>query len=156
MIQARASASDSHSDPCAIKSSRTSLPQRPFFLYICFVLPKIRAGLVSDSVSVYPRIRCSPCPDRELSTAPSPRLKRLLVLYRIHIMATNGVIPNGKDCANLIPFSSRLREGRALAQDVWSIFKWVQQTLNMTFVDHEAVQVPRICLQTVSIWVRDT
>ncbi|THH33661.1 hypothetical protein EUX98_g542 [Antrodiella citrinella] len=27
-----------------------------------------------------------------------------------------------KDRSNLIPFSSRLREGRALAQDVWSIF----------------------------------
>lgn len=25
----------------------------------------------------------------------------------------------------VIPFSSRLREGRALAQDVWSIFKYV-------------------------------
>ncbi|PIL37269.1 hypothetical protein GSI_00962 [Ganoderma sinense ZZ0214-1] len=37
-------------------------------------------------------------------------------------MATNGIISNGKDRSNLIPFSSRLREGRALAQDVWSIF----------------------------------
>lgn len=25
----------------------------------------------------------------------------------------------------VIPFSSRLREGRALAQDVWSIFKYI-------------------------------
>ncbi|RPD67036.1 PLP-dependent transferase [Lentinus tigrinus ALCF2SS1-7] len=33
---------------------------------------------------------------------------------------TNGV--QTKDRSNLIPFSSRLREGRALAQDVWSIF----------------------------------
>ena len=32
--------------------------------------------------------------------------------------------PNG-DRSNLIPFSSRLLEGRALAQDVWSIFKCV-------------------------------
>lgn len=29
------------------------------------------------------------------------------------------------DRSNLIPFSSRLFEGRALAQDVWSIFKCV-------------------------------
>lgn len=29
-----------------------------------------------------------------------------------------------KDRSKLIPFSSRLREGRALAQDVWSIFKY--------------------------------
>ncbi|KAH6915312.1 PLP-dependent transferase [Coprinopsis sp. MPI-PUGE-AT-0042] len=34
---------------------------------------------------------------------------------------TNGVQKPG-DRSNLIPFSSRLREGRALAQDVWSIF----------------------------------
>lgn len=27
------------------------------------------------------------------------------------------------DRSNLIPFSSRLRGGRALAQDVWSIYK---------------------------------
>ncbi|KAG2013505.1 TdiD protein, variant 2 [Coprinopsis cinerea AmutBmut pab1-1] len=37
----------------------------------------------------------------------------------------NGVHTNGaqkQDRSNLIPFSSRLKEGRALAQDVWSIF----------------------------------
>ena len=35
--------------------------------------------------------------------------------------------PNGQssDRSNLIPFSSRLQEGRALALDVWTIFKWV-------------------------------
>ncbi|KAF4602206.1 hypothetical protein EYR40_005410 [Pleurotus pulmonarius] len=35
-------------------------------------------------------------------------------------MAT--AIAEKKDRSNLIPFSSRLKEGRALAQDVWSIF----------------------------------
>ncbi|KAG5734562.1 hypothetical protein E4T56_gene5527 [Termitomyces sp. T112] len=30
--------------------------------------------------------------------------------------------PTSQDRSNLIPFSSRLKEGRALAQDVWSIF----------------------------------
>ncbi|CDO68688.1 hypothetical protein BN946_scf184652.g15 [Trametes cinnabarina] len=35
---------------------------------------------------------------------------------------TNGVHTQQKDRSNLIPFSSRLKEGRALAQDVWSIF----------------------------------
>ncbi|THH13276.1 hypothetical protein EW146_g6924 [Bondarzewia mesenterica] len=35
---------------------------------------------------------------------------------------TNGVKNGVKDRSTLIPFSSRLREGRALAQDVWSIF----------------------------------
>ncbi|KAJ3488732.1 hypothetical protein NLI96_g2632 [Meripilus lineatus] len=34
----------------------------------------------------------------------------------------NGVNGTHKDRSNLIPFSSRLKEGRALAQDVWSIF----------------------------------
>ncbi|KAH9943328.1 PLP-dependent transferase [Epithele typhae] len=38
----------------------------------------------------------------------------------------NGTSANGnrpaQDRSNLIPFSSRLKEGRALAQDVWSIF----------------------------------
>ena len=38
---------------------------------------------------------------------------------------TNGVNGTQKDRTNLIPFSSRLKEGRALAQDVWSIFKCV-------------------------------
>ncbi|KAG6817215.1 hypothetical protein H0H87_011573 [Tephrocybe sp. NHM501043] len=37
-------------------------------------------------------------------------------------MALSTKITNGQDRSNLIPFSSRLREGRALAQDVWSIF----------------------------------
>lgn len=30
---------------------------------------------------------------------------------------------NNQDRSNLIPFSSRLREGRALALDVWTIYK---------------------------------
>ncbi|KAJ7667902.1 1-aminocyclopropane-1-carboxylate synthase 1 [Mycena polygramma] len=36
-------------------------------------------------------------------------------------------VPNGKpqDRSNLVPFSSRLKEGRALAEDVWSIFNVV-------------------------------
>lgn len=35
---------------------------------------------------------------------------------------SNGQSP---DRSNLIPFSSRLKEGRALALDVWTIFRWV-------------------------------
>lgn len=43
------------------------------------------------------------------------------------INGTNGLshVQKQKDRSNLIPFSSRLRDGRALAQDVWSIFKYV-------------------------------
>ncbi|KAG6840438.1 hypothetical protein C0991_006703 [Blastosporella zonata] len=37
-------------------------------------------------------------------------------------MALSTGAPAANDRSNLIPFSSRLREGRALAQDVWSIF----------------------------------
>lgn len=37
--------------------------------------------------------------------------------------ASNGV-PKPQDRSNLVPFSSRLKEGRALAEDVWSIYKF--------------------------------
>jgi hypothetical protein len=33
--------------------------------------------------------------------------------------SVNGTLNRG----DLVPFSSRLKEGRALAQDVWSLFK---------------------------------
>jgi len=36
---------------------------------------------------------------------------------------TNGSAAKA-DRSNLIPFSSRLKDGRALALDVWSIFRW--------------------------------
>lgn len=35
------------------------------------------------------------------------------------------------DRSNLIPFSSRLRDGRALALDVWTIFRLVLTYLHM-------------------------
>ncbi len=40
-------------------------------------------------------------------------------------LSTTMAALNGKpvDRTNLIPFSSRLKVGRALAEDVWSIFK---------------------------------
>lgn len=38
----------------------------------------------------------------------------------------NGITPvKPQNRSNIIPFSSRLKEGRALAQDVWSIYKYV-------------------------------
>lgn len=41
------------------------------------------------------------------------------------VNGTNGLshVKKPKDRLNLFPFASRLRDGRALAQDVWSIFK---------------------------------
>ena len=66
-------------------------------------------------------------------------------------MTINGTTPNGKDRSNLIPFSSRLREGRALAQDVWSIFKCVRGTgisaqHTLTHLHKVLLTSPRIAL----------
>ena len=36
----------------------------------------------------------------------------------------------------LIPIASRLEEGRALAEDVWSIFKYVLTSLHVHFASH--------------------
>jgi hypothetical protein len=46
---------------------------------------------------------------------------------KMTVPAQNGIPPPVKlqDRSKLIPFSSRLLEGRALAEDVWSIFKYV-------------------------------
>jgi len=48
----------------------------------------------------------------------------------------------------LIPFSSRLREGRALAQDVWSIFKCVANTsfTSISNVVYSVANLPSDCL----------
>ena len=79
-------------------------------------------------------------PTRRLTTLPAPARPRFFTTTTATQMApsatdlqpapANGV--NGttgqkkhKDRSNLVPFSSRLRDGRALAQDVWSIFKYV-------------------------------
>jgi len=66
---------------------------------------------------------------------------------------------NGKtqDRSNLIPFSSRLREGRALAQDVWSIYKCVHTcTLGGSSTVLRWCSVLPIFLRIVSIWARAT
>lgn len=47
--------------------------------------------------------------------------------YLSTMAAVNGV-SKPKDRSQLIPFSSRLKEGRALAQDVWSIYKCVDRS----------------------------
>jgi hypothetical protein len=54
-------------------------------------------------------------------------------------MATNGAAQHKA----LIPFSSRLKEGRALAEDVWSIYKCdftpgPRQNVQLT-IDHRIV-----------------
>jgi kynurenine aminotransferase len=53
--------------------------------------------------------------------------------------------PNGQssDRSNLITFSSRLKEGRALALDVWTIFRWV-------------VTICKCCMYWISPWVVDS
>jgi hypothetical protein len=37
----------------------------------------------------------------------------------------------GPSASSLIPFSSRLQEGRALALDVWSIYKYATSTMDV-------------------------
>jgi hypothetical protein len=47
---------------------------------------------------------------------------------KMTVPAQNGHLPPPaklQDRSKLIPFSSRLQEGRALAEDVWSVFKYV-------------------------------
>lgn len=62
--------------------------------------------------------------------------QRLALLHRLPFLPrlasnmsdpTKNIITKVKaqDRSNLFPFSSRLEEGRALAEDVWSIYKYV-------------------------------
>lgn len=53
----------------------------------------------------------------------SSSVKRALTSHR-RFFTTTMAAANSKDRTNLIPFSSRLKQGRALAEDVWSIFKY--------------------------------
>ena len=72
---------------------------------------------------------------------------------------TNGQshVKKYKDRSNLVPFSSRLKDGRALAQDVWSIFKYVVAfSLSFRVVFMTRITVPSICPQTASTSVRVT
>ena len=57
---------------------------------------------------------------------------------------------------NLVPFSSRLKGGRALGQDVWSIYKCgIQSTSALLYLINKS-SVQRISLTTVLIWAKDT
>ena len=64
-------------------------------------------------------------------SAPTKNLlsRPLVSLYsqmsQAHIGASKGLQQSSDRKPVVIPFSSRLREGRALAQDVWTIFKCV-------------------------------
>jgi hypothetical protein len=62
-----------------------------------------------------------------LSTPTKNLLSRpLAALYSQMSQAVSKGLQQGGDRKPVvIPFSSRLREGRALAQDVWTIFKYV-------------------------------
>jgi hypothetical protein len=77
--------------------------------------------------------------------APSALRKKLLSrplvsLYsqmsQVHIGVSKGLQQGSERKPVVIPFSSRLREGRALAQDVWTIFKYVPVTfVRFTLLD---------------------
>ena len=51
------------------------------------------------------------------------------------------------DRTNLVPFSSRLKEGRALALDVWTVFKQAINPCNVYFELILSDVAPLICLQ---------
>ncbi len=68
---------------------------------------------------------------------------------------TNGTHAK-KDRSNLIPFSSRLKEGRALAQDVWSIFKYVEGNRRIDTHPADSRQVLPTSPRIVSISDRAT
>ena len=60
-----------------------------------------------------------------LSATTKKSIRRPLTTLYSQMSQTRNVITNGRQDGKsvLIPFSSRLVEGRAMAQDVWSIFK---------------------------------
>ena len=69
---------------------------------------------------------------------------------------TGAVLNDPRDLvAGPVPFSSRLKEGRALAQDVWSIFKYAH-AFPLFWSSALIVTVPPTCLRTVSTLARDT
>lgn len=59
------------------------------------------------------------------SAASLARFRRLFSSMSVASHPTNGSLSKPVHRSNLVQPSSRLKEGRALAQDVWSIFKWV-------------------------------
>ena len=67
---------------------------------------------------------------------------------------------NGVEGGGPIRFSSRLKDGRALAQDVWTIYKFVLVTcatpLNCLANSYIVVAVLRISQRTASISARGT
>jgi len=69
-------------------------------------------------------------------------------------MASQG----SNDRSNLIPFSSRLKEGRALALDVWTIFRWVighyLQTINGLDLTPDCGQRGQLAGRLYQSWTR--
>lgn len=60
---------------------------------------------------------------------------------------TNGLNDHAKVAP--VPFASRLKEGRALAQDVWSIFKYVRlfhRAYTLLIVAGSAANLPSDCI----------
>ena len=69
---------------------------------------------------------CHPLSVNQKFTRSTPSRRSLLA----HVSSFQSSVSNGLQHGNdqkpvVIPFSSRLREGRALEQDVWTIFRYV-------------------------------
>ena len=70
---------------------------------------------------------------------------------------TSNAAPAQVDRSNLIPFSSRLKEGKALAQDVWSIFACVDLSyFHLAWHRYENTLVLPIYQPIASTWARAT
>lgn len=87
-----------------------------------------------------------------LSAVTKRSLNRpLAALYSQMSQAQNGVSNGLQRDTNrepaVIPFSSRLHEGRALAQDVWSIFKYISIPLFRS-IPFDMLLVRPTCQQT--------
>jgi hypothetical protein len=73
----------------------------------------------------------------------------LLALYSQMSQAQNGVLTRDTNRQHVaIPYSSRLVEGRALAQDVWSIFKYITTPFFIlcSLTCYSAANLPPDCL----------
>jgi hypothetical protein len=75
-----------------------------------------------------------------LSAPAKNLLSRPLAVFYSHMSRAQNAISSGLQQGIdrkpvMIPVSSRLHEGRALAQDVWTVFKCVSSVVHFTLFD---------------------
>ena len=96
---------------------------------------------------------------RLLSSAPSVlfrSLSRSFSTYPRVMAKTNGHVST-EDCSKpLLPHAARLEEGRAIVEDVWSIFKSISQSFPFKSMSDLCYLVRLTCPQTVLTLVKVT